>query len=111
MIALPSLKRLPAVARRAANARPGSRRDWDAQAHWLRLEYADPRPVERALNRLSRHTDRIGLRWRVTMLYAGLSNRVLAGVLADMAADWGFEVRLEPAALPAPLETGYFVPA
>jgi hypothetical protein len=86
---LSALQQFPTIAMRA-------RRGWDRRATWLRLVYGDPAPVQAAVNRLSRHTDRIGLRWRDgeggRILYVGLAGQVLVEVLADMAADWGFQV-------------------
>lgn len=89
---------------------PGSRRGWDTRATWLCLAYDDPRPVEVALNRLSRHTERIGLRWRANDLYAGLVEPVLVGVLVDMAADWHFQVTAATN-MPPRMIGGRFVPA
>lgn len=86
------------------------RAKWDDAAFWFRLRYSDPGEVQRALNLVSRHTDRLGLRLRlangVTQVYIGVSTATVADLLADMARDMGF--RLTSAGRVPPPLTGHF---
>lgn len=99
------------LGRRGSRQLAGRHR-WDNAAGWYRLRYADGDKMQAALNLLSRHLDRIGLRWRqedgVTALYVGVAGRYTS-ILTDMADDLGF--KLSPADdLPPPLN-GRFMSA
>jgi hypothetical protein len=87
-----------------------SRAQWDSRAHWYRLRYPDAGRMQDVLNLLSRHGDRIALRWRrqdgVSRLYVGVVTDALDYVLQEMARDLGFQLSAA-ADLPEPLSGGF----
>ena len=72
------------------------RRRWDDSARWFRLRYPEAGRVQNALNLLSRHTDRLGLRLRVeggvSQLFIGVSTDAVSHVLESMAQDMNFRL-------------------
>jgi len=97
---LQQLKSLTAQGASRLVRRLDARARWDSQATWYRLRYDDAEQARNALDLLSRHGGRVGLRWRterdVSRLYVGVASAGLNRLAAEMARDLGFTLTAVP---------------